>query len=402
MQGSGWAGDVLLWVLRDGGLKGFFGAGGNGILPACPCHSVALRVSLQCHPPVPPVEEGRGAPQCSFLAPSPQIKGCFLPGCKGEERGRSTCPEAMVTGTTTTLQIQKKGADPSCTDTHFVQGLPKDSWCCTPERIQPHSPFPPRAAALTSHNPGDIGGSRAQGVPPVPTCLQLARRPRRQLSLEVRVSPMGVPNPARPGRDRHGGRSTGAVASPTQGRMGSAGRVGNTRLRRAFGSPAWINQSQSMLGPPWGRERQWGSGSCRRRWQRDRGGIGKSDPNAIVAEGNEAPAGLGDRLLRGWRGRGRGHFSETLDLKAQMCPAHPRCAPVPFVCENQQRSHLQQPNPPMLPGRRQLCRASSGFGAPNAAPHTGAPSLPHVPAPGTQVLQQKQEQVKPCCFPGRN
>lgn len=48
-----------------------------------------------------------------------------------------------------------------------------------------------------------------------------------------------------------------------------------------------------MLGPPWGRERQWGSESRRRRWQRDRGGIGKSDPNAIVAEGNEARMGLG-------------------------------------------------------------------------------------------------------------
>lgn len=228
---------VLLWVLGDGGMKGLIWNCGQLDppclpLPLCcpPCPPAVLATSTTCR-------GGQGAPQCSLLAPSPPLKRCFLPGCEGEERGGSTCPEATVMGTTTTLATDlKEGPHPSCAATHLVQGLPKGSWCYDPERIQPRSPVLPRPARSHIPQPRDVGGSRALGVPPAPTCLQLARRPRRQLTLEVRVSIMGPPNPARPGSDRHGGCRTGAMASPTQAHMHSAGRVGDMQLRRAFRS----------------------------------------------------------------------------------------------------------------------------------------------------------------------
>lgn len=157
-----------------------------------------------------------------------------------------------------------------------------------------------------------------------------------------------------------------------------------------------------MLRPPWGQEHQWGSRSRRRRWRMERGGIGKSDPNAIVVEGNEATAGLGDRLLGGQQGRGQGDAGKTLGPKAKTCPADLRRAPTPCDWENQQRSHPQQLNLSILPGRRQLCGASPEFRPPNSIPHAGTPALSLVPAPGTWLLWQKQEQVKPRSFPGRN
>lgn len=262
------------------------------------------------------------------------------------------------------------------------QGLP----VLQPRADPAPQPHPTTSSCSHIPQPQGVGGSHTLGGPLAPTCLQLARRPRWWLTLEVRASTVGAPNPMRPGSDRHSGRSTGAVASPTQACMHSAGRVGDMRLRRAFRSLAWINQTQSMLGPPWGREHQWGSGSRRRRWQMERGGIGKSDPNAIVAEGNEASAGLGDWLLQGRWGRGQGNAGKTLGPKAKMCPADPRRAPTPCVWENQQHPHLQQPNPPILPGWRQLYGASPEFRPPDAAPHAGMPTLPLIPAPGTRLL----------------
>lgn len=182
-------------------------------------------------------------------------------------------------------------------------------------------------------------------MPPAPTCLQLARRPRRQLTLEVRVSTMGVPSPTGPGSVRHGGRSARAVALPTQARRHWARRVGDMRLRRALGSPARINQTQSMVRPPWGRQRQWSSGSRRRRWWTERGGIGKSDPNTIVGEGMKHQLGLGSGSS------GDGGDGDEATLIKRLIPKlrwddveDLRWAPSPCVWENQQCSHPQQLN----------------------------------------------------------
>lgn len=106
----------------------------------------------------------------------------------------------------------------------------------------------------------------------------------------------------------------------------------------------WINQTQSMLGPPWGQERQWSSGSRRRRWRTERGGIGKSDPNAIVVEGMRHQLGL----ETGSRGDG-GEGDKTTPIKrlipkTKMHPEDLRWAPSPCVWENQQCSHPQQLN----------------------------------------------------------
>lgn len=45
--------------------------------------------------------------------------------------------------------------------------------------------------------------------------------------------------------------------------------------------------------------------------------------------GNEAPAGLGDRLLWGWWGRGHGNTDQTLDPKTEVHPEELRWAPSP-------------------------------------------------------------------------
>lgn len=195
---------------------------------------------------------GREAPQFSLLALSPQLKGSSLLGCEGEERGKrreekggSTHPKATVMGITVALTTDlEEGPDPSCPV--LFEGFPRapDPLGCDPQRLHPTS-------SSCSHTPEPrfAAGCRGPAVPPFPTCLQLARRPRRQLTLEVRVSTMGVPSPTRPRSVRHGGRSARALALPTQARRHPARRVGDMRLPRAPRSPAWVNQTQSMSGP---------------------------------------------------------------------------------------------------------------------------------------------------------
>lgn len=138
------AGAVLLWMLRDGGMKGLIWSWGQ-LEPPC------LPLLLRCPLGVPAVLAisatcggGRGAPQCPLCTPSPQLKGCFLQGCKGEERGGSTCPEAMVMGTTTILATDlEEGPNSSCTDTRLVQGFkgfPGASGAATQSGSSPAAP----------------------------------------------------------------------------------------------------------------------------------------------------------------------------------------------------------------------------------------------------------------------
>lgn len=147
---------------------------------------------------------------------------------------------------------------------------------------------------------------------------------------------MGAPSPRGPGSVRQGGRSARAVALPTQARRHSARRVGDMRLQRAFGSPAWVNQTRSMPGPR-GRNASANGAAGAVDVVGGRGGVGKSDPNAIVVEGMR----LRDRLLWGW---GHGTTDKMLDPKTKMHIEDLRWAPSPCVWENQQCSHPQQLN----------------------------------------------------------
>lgn len=160
---------MLLWVLGDGGMKGLIWSWGQldppclPLLLCCPlCPPTVLATSTTCR-------GGQGAPQCSLLAPSPLLKRCFLPGCEGEERGGSTCPEAMVMGTTMTLATDlKEGPDPSCAATHLVQGFkgfPRAPGATTQSGSSPAALFYHDERALTSHNPGTSVGPMPWGCP---------------------------------------------------------------------------------------------------------------------------------------------------------------------------------------------------------------------------------------------
>lgn len=160
---------MLLWVLGVGGMKGLIWSWGQldppclPLLLCCPlCPPTVLATSTTCR-------GGQGAPQCSLLAPSPLLKRCFLPGCEGEERGGSTCPEATVMGTTMTLATDlKEGPDPSCAATHLVQGFkgfPRAPGATTQSGSSPAALFYHDEHALTSHNPGTSVGPMPWGCP---------------------------------------------------------------------------------------------------------------------------------------------------------------------------------------------------------------------------------------------
>lgn len=191
MPGAGHqeAGAVLLWVLRRHGMKGLIWIWGQ---PEPPCRPLLLRCPLG----VPVVlaigatcRGERRAPQCPLPVQSPQLKGCFVPGCEGEERGCSTCPEATVMGTTTILAIDlEEGPDPSHTDTRLVQGFkgfPRAPGAATRSRSSPTAPShheqPLPHPAVPGHwwvpCPGGAPGSYLPAACPAPQAAADPRSP---------------------------------------------------------------------------------------------------------------------------------------------------------------------------------------------------------------------------------
>lgn len=173
-------------------------------------------------------------------------------------------------------------SDPPAQTPALFKGFPRAPAAVTQSGSIPTAP---------SHHPSPLLHPEAlfYQCPPAPTCLQLARRPRLQLSLEVRVSSMGVPSPVRPGSNRHSGRSTGAVASPVQPRM--VGREGHR------GAQWGLIKGGRCRSPRGDGSANGAAGAADVGWHMERGGTGKSDPNTIVAQGNGRCGGEWDT---GW------------------------------------------------------------------------------------------------------
>lgn len=157
----------------------------------------ATLLSSAC-PPVPPPSAtcGRRARGTSVLPPGtkPPDKRMLLPGCTGEERGRSTCPKAMVIGTTTTLQIQKKGLILPALTPILSKGFPRSPGAATQSGS---SPTAPSHHKQTLTRPTTLGTSVSPS-PGVSLCSYLpAACPAPQAAAEPRSPgvPHGGPQP---------------------------------------------------------------------------------------------------------------------------------------------------------------------------------------------------------------
>lgn len=193
-------------------------------------------------------------------------------GCKGEERGErreekggSTYPKTTVMSITGALATAlEEGSDPSCPDRKDQGFLFKDLPRAPDAAIQSRSTPQQAPAALIPQSPIPLETPVPQPcpcsyLPAAGPAAQAAAAPRAPGVHHGRPQPPG-PGPRPAGRAQRCGRGIAHAGSQALGQAGGRhGHEGHPGAR-----PALIKGDRCRA--PWGRQRQWSSGSRRRRW----------------------------------------------------------------------------------------------------------------------------------------
>lgn len=304
-------------------------------------------------------------------------------GCNGEERGErreekggSTYPKTTVMSITVALATAlEEGSDPSCPDRKDQGFLFKDLPRAPDAAIQSQStPVPPshhRPGCPHTPEPHPTGDPRAPAVPLLLPACSWPCGPGGSCPSSSGCPPWAPPAP----RARAASGRAGAALRPGHCPRRLAGtRPGGWEAwaRRAPASPARVNQRRSMPGPV---------GTAAPMEQREpptsvgteRGGIGKSDPRAIVVGGTRHQLGLGTGSCGDGGEGNEGTLIKMIDLKTRMHLEELRWAPSACVWENQQSSQ---------PWQLDACSAWLEA-ALNSGHQIPFPMLGHLPCPSS-------------------